>query len=145
MKLVRLPADVRLIAARLFSVPLKVAEVLSRMLNVEPATSVMPLNVELRGYRHASQRLTIAAVAGEVVGPEEAKRLLGPEVASALSLSCPLVRVEAVFPRDTFQASGGSYALHDGMWGSAEVSVRSESLLAALVPGLRAVLERLRG
>jgi hypothetical protein len=55
------------------------------------------------------------------------------------------VRVEAYFPRDTFEASGESYALHDGMWGSAEVPVRSESLLAAFVPGLRDVLERLRG
>jgi GAF domain len=105
----------------------------------------MLLNLKLRGYRHAPQRLAIAAVAGEIVGPEEAKRLLGPEVATAVSLNGALVRVEADFPRGTFEADGERYALHDGMWGSAEVSVRSESLLAALVPGLRGVLERLRG
>lgn len=105
----------------------------------------MTLNLELRGYGHAPQHLTIAAVAGEIVGPEEAKRLLGPEVATAVPLNGPLVRVEAYFPDDTFDARGESYALHDGMWGSAEVAVRSESLLAALVPGVRAVLERLRG
>lgn len=105
----------------------------------------MPLNLELRGYRHAPQHLVIAAVTGEIVGPEEAKRLLGPEVATAVPLNGPLVRVEAELPRDTFEASGESYALYDGMWGSAEVPVHSESLLAALVPGLRDVLERLRG
>jgi membrane fusion protein (multidrug efflux system) len=105
----------------------------------------MTLNLELRGYRHSPQRLTIAAVADEVVGPEEAKRLLGPEVATAVPLNGSLVRVEAYFPRDTFESRGESYALHDGMWGSAEVPVRSESLLVALVPGLRDVLERLRG
>ena len=54
------------------------------------------------------------------------------------------MRVEAVFPSDHFEADGERYALHDGMWGAAEVPVRSESLLAALVPGLRAALERLR-
>lgn len=105
----------------------------------------MPLNLELRGYDHAPQRLIIASIADEVVGPEEAKRLLGPEVATAVPLNGPLVRVEAVFPGDSFEASGERYALHDGMWGAAEVPVRSESLLAALVPGLRAFMERIRG
>lgn len=102
----------------------------------------MPLNLELRGYAHAPQHLTIAAVSDEVVAPEEARRLLGPEVATAVPLNGPLVRVEAFFPRDTFEARGERYALHDGMWGNAEVPVRSESLLVALVPGLRAVSER---
>jgi membrane fusion protein (multidrug efflux system) len=104
----------------------------------------MPLNLELRGYAHAPQRLFIAAVSDDVIGPEEAKRLLGPEVATAVPLNGSLVRVEAFFPRDTFEARGERYALHDGMWGTAEVPVRSESLLVALVPGLRAVWERLR-
>jgi biotin carboxyl carrier protein len=101
------------------------------------------LNLELRGYAHAPQHLTIAAVSEDVVGPEEAKRLLGPEVAAAVPLNGPLVRVEAFFPRDTFEARGERYALHDGMWGTADVPVRSESLLVALVPGLRALSERL--
>jgi membrane fusion protein, multidrug efflux system len=102
----------------------------------------MPLNLELRGYAHASQHLTIAAVSDDIVSPEEAKRLLGPEIATAIPLNGPLVRVEAFFPGDTFKARGERYALHDGMWGTAEVPVRSESLLVALVPGLRAVSER---
>jgi len=104
----------------------------------------MPLTLELRGYDHAPQHLAIAAVAEEVVGPEEARRLLGPEVASAVPLNGPLVLVEAMFPSATFEAGGERYELHDGMWGAAEVRVRSEPLLAALVPGLRAVLERRR-
>jgi membrane fusion protein (multidrug efflux system) len=104
----------------------------------------LPLNLELRGYDHAPQRLVIASIADEVIGPEEAKRLLGPEVATAVPLNGPLVRVEALFPGETFEARGERYELHDGMWGVAEVPVRSESLLTALVPGLRAVLERLR-
>ncbi|HYC92890.1 MAG TPA: GAF domain-containing protein [Thermoanaerobaculia bacterium] len=105
----------------------------------------MPLNLELRGYRHTPQRLTIASIADEVVGPEEARRLLGPEVATSVALNGPLVRVSASFPADTFDARGERYALHDGMWGSAEVPVRSEPLLVTLIPGLRAVWERVRG
>ncbi len=107
--------------------------------------SGMPLNLELRGYGHAPQSLVVTVVADEVVGPEEAKRLLGPEVATAIPLNGPLVRVEARFPDATFEAGGKRYVLHDGMWGAAEERVRSESQLAALVPGLRAVLERRRG
>ncbi|HEX6862493.1 MAG TPA: hemolysin D, partial [Thermoanaerobaculia bacterium] len=104
----------------------------------------MPLNLELRGYGHAPQRLAITAVAEEVVDPEEARRLLGPEVATAVTLNGPVVLVEARFPDVAFEADGKRYELHDGMWGTAEVRVRSEPLLAALVPGLRAVLERFR-
>ena len=104
----------------------------------------MPLTLELRGYGHAPQHLAITAIAEEVVGPEEARRLLGPEVAAAIPLDGPLVLVEARLPGATFEAGGERYELHDGMWGTAEVRVRSEPLLAALVPGLRAVLERRR-
>ncbi|HVG07465.1 MAG TPA: GAF domain-containing protein [Thermoanaerobaculia bacterium] len=105
----------------------------------------MPLILELRGYGHAPQRLAITAVAEEVVDPEEARRLLGPEVATAVPLTGPVVLVEARFPDVAFEADGKRYELHDGMWGKAEVRVRSEPLLAALVPGLRTVMERLRG
>ncbi len=105
----------------------------------------MPLFLELRGYGHAPQRLAITAVAEEVVDPDEARRLLGPEVATAVSLNGPVVLVEARFPDVAFEADGKRYELHDGMWGTAEVRVRSEPLLAALVPGIRTVLERLRG
>lgn len=105
----------------------------------------MPLILELRGYGHAPQRLAITSVAEEVVDPEEARRLLGPEIASAVALNGPVVLVEARFPEATFEADGERYELHDGMWGTAEVRVRSEPLLAALVPGLRTVMERLRG
>jgi membrane fusion protein (multidrug efflux system) len=105
----------------------------------------MPLDLELRGYAHAPQHLIVAAVSDEVVGPEEARRLLGPEVASAVPLNGALVRVEALFPRDTFESRGERYELHDGMWGVADVPVRSERVLVALIPGLRAVLERIHG
>jgi membrane fusion protein (multidrug efflux system) len=102
----------------------------------------MPLNLELLGYDQSPQHLKIASVSEEVVGPEEARRLLGPEVAAAVPLTGPVVLVQAPFPGTLFESGGRRYELHDGMWGKAEVRVRSEPLLSALVPGLRAVLER---
>ena len=105
----------------------------------------LPLSLELRGFEHAPLGLAVEAVSAEVVDPDEARRLLGPEIAAAAPLTGPVVLVRARFPAATFQASGRRYALHDGMWGQAEVRVRSERLIVALVPGLRAALERLRG
>ncbi len=102
----------------------------------------MPLTLELRGYDHAPQHLEIAAVSEEVVGPEEARRVLGPDIAAAVTLTGPVVLVQAPFPAATFEVGGRTYELHDGMWGEAEVRVRSEPLLSALVPGMRTVMER---
>jgi membrane fusion protein (multidrug efflux system) len=105
----------------------------------------LPLSLELRGYDHAPQGLTVGSVSAEVVDPDEARRLLGPEIAAAVALNGPVVLVQARFPAATFTAGGRRYELHDGMWGQAEVRVRSDRLAVALVPGLRAALERLRG
>jgi multidrug efflux pump subunit AcrA (membrane-fusion protein) len=92
----------------------------------------LPLSLELRGFDHAPQQLAVSAVSAEVVGPAEAQRLLGPEIAAAVDLSGPVVLVRARFPAATFTAGGQRYQLHDGMWGQAEVRVRSERLRAAL-------------
>jgi multidrug resistance efflux pump len=105
----------------------------------------LPLSVEIRGFDHAPQQLAVTTVSAEVVGPAEAQRLLGSEIAASVQLSGPVVLVQARFPAATFTAGGQRFALHDGMWGQAEVRVRSERLIVALVPGLRAALERWRG
>jgi membrane fusion protein (multidrug efflux system) len=102
----------------------------------------MRLKLELRGYDQGPQHLRISSVNEEVVGPEEARRLLGPEIAAAVPLNGPVVLVQAPFPSSTFEVSGHRYELHDGMWGTVDVRVRSEPVLFALVPGLRSVLER---
>jgi biotin carboxyl carrier protein len=102
----------------------------------------MAMKLELRGYDQGPQRLWISAVNEEVVGPEEARRLLGPEIAAAVPLTGPVVLVQAPFPASTFEVAGKRYELHDGMWGTVDVRVRSEPVLFALVPGLRTVLER---
>ena len=98
-----------------------------------------PLRLELTGFRYAYQRLTIDSIGNEVVGPNEVRRFLGQEVADSLALQGPSVIVQAHLPSRTFRADGRWRQYHDGMSGAAEARVRSESVLFALAPGLRAV------
>jgi multidrug efflux pump subunit AcrA (membrane-fusion protein)/GAF domain-containing protein len=101
----------------------------------------MPLRLELQGYRYAYQHLVVEEVGGEVVGPAEARRYLGEEIADAATLGGPVVLVTARVPSLTFEAEGRTRRYHDGMWGKAEVRVRSERILVALVPALRALFK----
>jgi biotin carboxyl carrier protein len=101
----------------------------------------MPLRLELQGYRYAYQHLVVDAVGDEVVGPEEAQRYLGEDVAGGVAITGPVVRVEAHLTSGTFESEGHLRRYHDGMWGKAEVRVRSERVLVALIPALKAVFE----
>lgn len=100
----------------------------------------MPLRLELRGYRYAYQHLTVMSVDEEVIGPAEAQRSMG-QVADAVQLGGPVVRVTARLPSDTFEADDRIRRYHDGMVGQADVNVRSEKVLVALIPALKAVFE----
>lgn len=97
----------------------------------------MPLRLELAGFPGAVQELTIDTVGPEVLGPAEVRRFLAP--ADAVTLTGPVVMVEARLPGDRFTVGERSYAFHDGMQATAEVPVRSEPILVTLVPGLRAI------
>jgi biotin carboxyl carrier protein len=101
----------------------------------------MPLRLELDGHRHAYQRLTIERVSAEAVGPAEARRVLGAEIGDVVPLSTPVVFATARLPAGaTFGGDGGRFPYHEGQRGTGEVRVRSERVLGALVPGLRALL-----
>ena len=104
-----------------------------------------PLRIELTGFRYAYQRLTITVVGNEVVGPNEVRRFLGQDVADAVTLQGSHVIVQARVPARTFHAEGRWHTYHDGMHGTAEVRVRSERLVFALVPGLKAGFEGKHG
>lgn len=102
----------------------------------------MPLRLELEGYGYAYQQLTVESVGDEVVGPAEARRFLGPGIGDAVPLTGSVVLVTARLPAPTFEADGRAYAYHHGTPGTAEVRVRSEKILFALVPALRALWGR---
>ncbi len=97
----------------------------------------LPIRLELDGFRYAYQRLAIESVSDEVLGPEEARRLLGTGVGEGAQITGPVVFAWARLPADGFTVDGRKYAFYDGMWGTAEVSLRSEPLATALIPGLR--------
>ena len=101
----------------------------------------MPLRLEVTGYRYAYQHLIVDSVGDEVVGPTEARRYLGNEIADAVQVGGPVVRVEAHLDSDTFEAEGKTRRYHDGMLAKAEVRIRSERVLVALIPALKALFE----
>jgi hypothetical protein len=100
----------------------------------------LPIRLELDGFRYAYQRLQIESVSDEVLGPEEARRMLGAGVGEGAQISGPVVFAWARLPETGFTVDGRRYAFYDGMWGTAEVSLRSEPLATALIPGLRVLL-----
>ncbi|RMH18863.1 MAG: HlyD family efflux transporter periplasmic adaptor subunit [Acidobacteria bacterium] len=101
----------------------------------------MPLRLELQGHRYAYQHLTVESVGERVVGPAEARRVLGAGIGDAVPVTGPVVFVRARLPSPTFESGGRLYRYHDGILGNAEVRVRSERIIFALLPGLRALFE----
>jgi len=99
--------------------------------------SGMAMRLELTGYRYVYQTLAIDAVSAEVIGPSEARRVLGAEVADGLALSGPVVLVRGRLPRGDFEVDGRAFRYHDGMLGTAEVRVRSDRIINVLIPGMR--------
>lgn len=102
----------------------------------------MALRLELHGFRFAYRDLRVESVGDEAVGPAEVQRYLGPEHGGAITTDGPVVFVEASIPSLEFEASGASFAYHDGMVGNADVRLRTEPIAVALIPGLRDLLRR---
>jgi len=97
----------------------------------------MPARLELSGYPHAFQALSISTISDEIIGPSEARRFLGQEIADAIPVHGPGILVEAVLPHPEFEAAGRSYPYFDGMHAVLEARVESEPIILKLVPGLK--------
>jgi multidrug resistance efflux pump len=100
----------------------------------------MSMRIELPGYSRAYQQLTVTHVSEEIIGPAEVRRFLGPALADTLAIHGPVVLVEARLPESTFVVDGQRYRYHEGMQATAEIRVRSKSLLELLLPGLEGAL-----
>ena len=100
----------------------------------------MTMRLELAGYRYAYQALAIDSVSDDVISPSEARRVLGAEVADSVHIDGPVVVVRGRLREPTFEVDGATYRYHDGMLGQAEVSVRQERIVFALLPGVRRLL-----
>lgn len=143
-------ADVRVVSGQLVQAGQPVLAVLVRrelpsVVALLPGSALpqlrpgMKLRLELPGHPYVYRWLTLDSVAGEVIGPAEARRLLGPVAGDAVPLEGALAVVTAPLPSSTFEVAGESYAYRDGMPSRAEVRVKSERLLFALLPALRSL------
>lgn len=97
----------------------------------------MTIRLELTGYRYAYQSIVIESTSSDVIAPAEARRVLGAEVAEGMRLGGPVVIVRGRIPSLSFDADGRTFTYHDGMLGIAEVQIREERIVFALVPGMR--------
>jgi len=97
----------------------------------------MQMRVELTGYRYAYQHVPIDSVSADVIAASEARRILGADVADGLAVGGSVVVVRGRLAREDFEVDGQTYRYHDGMTGKAEVRLRSERIVFAIVPGLR--------
>lgn len=93
----------------------------------------MPLGFELPGWRNRGAELAVADVSDEIVGPAEARRFLGGEIADAVTLAGPVVVVRARLPSSSFVADGHRYRYYDGLYGRAEARVRTRRMWRALL------------
>jgi multidrug efflux pump subunit AcrA (membrane-fusion protein) len=78
---------------------------------------------------------TVTTVGNEVMGPTEARRLIGPDLGDAFDLHGPVVAVRAELTRQELGGGERRLAYMVGLEGEALVAIRTRSLLAALVPG----------
>jgi len=95
--------------------------------------------LEISGYAHTYQPVALSKIAAEVIGPSEARRYLGQEIADAVLVDGPVVLVEATLAGESFTVDGRQYVYADGMQGQVQVRVRSVPIILNLVPGLRGI------
>jgi membrane fusion protein (multidrug efflux system) len=96
------------------------------------------MSLDLDGFLHATQHLTVDEIAEEGVGPTEVRRLLGSARADALAIGGgAFVVVRAKFDEPTFEADGETWSLYAGMTGRAHVRTHDERLLFVVAPQLK--------
>jgi multidrug efflux pump subunit AcrA (membrane-fusion protein) len=100
----------------------------------------MPLTLRVDGFERTHLTLQIERVDEQVLGPAEALRAVGTELAGSFEVQGPTVLVHARLASPELHAQGSAYRLHHGMLARAEVAVDREPLLFAWLPGLREAL-----
>jgi multidrug efflux pump subunit AcrA (membrane-fusion protein) len=100
---------------------------------------------EISGFADAHQKVAIAEIGDEVVGPAEVKRFLNPEMSDALIVPGPSVLVTGRLPARAFRVEGQGLNFYDGMQGTVEVAVRTEPLVFAFIPSLRRWIGEMKG
>lgn len=102
------------------------------------------LRFELDGFHHRAHELVVSHVGDQIVGPSEAARYLGRDLADAFSIGSPVVLVQATLDRPSFELDGEHYDFASGMYGKAEAVVRNEPIAFAFVPSLKPWADNVR-
>ncbi len=97
----------------------------------------MTMRLRLGEESSNGRTVQINRVGRELLDPSEAIRYAGKEGSANFSLAGRTVVVRAALPTASPGRSNPAY--RDGITGEAEVSVRSESVIFALIPGLRTI------
>jgi GAF domain-containing protein len=97
----------------------------------------MAMRVRMAGESRPGRTVPIGRVGPEILDPSEAARYAGKDDAASFAVSGRVIPVRASLPAISSGRSSGVY--HDGATGEAEISVRSESAIVALIPGLRKI------
>ena len=100
------------------------------------------MRFELDGFHLLTHELLVTQVGEQIVGPSEAARFVGRDLADAFSISGPVVLVQATLPDEAFQHDGQRYEFSSGMYGKAETVVRNEPIAYAFVPSLKQWMSR---
>lgn len=103
------------------------------------------LRFEVDGFHHLAHELIVSRVGEQIVGPAEAARFVGRDLADAVAIQGPVVLVEAALPSTHFSMDGQPYDYASGMFGKAEAIVRNEPIAYAFVPSLKQWVERVAG
>jgi membrane fusion protein (multidrug efflux system) len=95
------------------------------------------LRIELNGYRYGYHDVAVESIGDEIVGPDEVRQYLGPEIADAVPLEGPAVLVKGLLTSNTFRSDGRTLSYYDGMVGTADARVRQQPILVGMVPALK--------
>lgn len=100
------------------------------------------LRFEVDGFHQRAHEFVVSRVGDQILGPSEAARYLGRDLADAFAIGGPVVLVQAALPSTSFEVDGQRYEFASGMFGKAEAVVRDEPVGYAFIPGLRSWVER---
>jgi multidrug efflux pump subunit AcrA (membrane-fusion protein) len=155
-KLAGIVGDVRARAGQMVEPGMSLVEVLDESATVD-VLAVLPgryrpylrqgaeLRFELDGFPRMVHALSARMVSDQIVGPREAARAFGVDLADALAIEGPVVLVEGRLPAASFVADGRNYRFAHGMVGKLETVVRDERLAFTFIPALKTWFERMEG
>lgn len=100
------------------------------------------LRLRLSGYPYSRIESPVEGTLGGVVGPAEARRLLGASLSDAVPITSPVILVRAPLQGSTFKAHDKVHRYCSGLQGVAEVRVGEERLITAMLPWIKSLVGR---